>query len=307
MVCWRQMLGKIKLFRKVAAPVVVVLTLGLFVYFFVTNPAIRHTLASTNAWTILVIAALYGLLTLCLVWVYDVTLRLCGKRLDFKENFQLTCYSSIANFFGPLQSGPGVRAAYLKQKHQVKLRDYTLASLVYYAMFASVSAVFLLIGSGRYWPLAAVFLICVIGGSGTVVWLAKRQFTRKYESSLALRPRLLIELFVATLLQLFVWAIIFYVELSAIHTGASLTQAVAYGGAANFAVFVALTPGAIGFREAFLAFTQRLHGIDTTNIVSASLIDRAVYVAFLGLLFVLILGLHADRRFRVKPSPEPKR
>jgi uncharacterized membrane protein YbhN (UPF0104 family) len=68
-----------------------------------------------------------------------------------------------------------------------------------------------------------------------------------------------------------------------------------------------MTPGAIGFREAFLAFTQRLHGIDTTNIVSASLIDRAVYVAFLGLLFVLILGLHADRRFRVKPSPEPKR
>jgi uncharacterized membrane protein YbhN (UPF0104 family) len=294
------MLESLKKLRRYAAPVIIILTLGLFVYFFVTKPAIRHTLASTSPWTLVGIGALYGVLTLCLVWVYDATLRLCGKRLAFKEQFLLTCYSSIANFFGPLQSGPGVRAGYLKQKHDVKLRDYTLASLVYYAMFAITSATFLLIGSGRYWPLALLFLVIVTVGSCGFVWVTKRKLTAKYESDLRLPVALLIELFVATIIQLTVWTIIFYVELSAIHSGASLTQAFAYGGTANFAVFVAMTPGAIGFREAFLAFTTKLHGIGTTSIVAASLIDRAVYVAFLGLLFLLILALHADQRFRTK-------
>jgi uncharacterized membrane protein YbhN (UPF0104 family) len=144
------------------------------------------------------------------------------------------------------------------------------------------------------------FLVCVAGGSLGIVWFVKRKMTRKYTSSLTFKPRLVAELFVATIVQLGVWALIFYIELSAIHTGAKPTQALAYGGTANLAVFVAMTPGAIGFREAFLAFTQKLHGIDTTNILAASIIDRAVYVVFLGALFLFILALHADRRFRVK-------
>jgi uncharacterized membrane protein YbhN (UPF0104 family) len=119
-----------------------------------------------------------------------------------------------------------------------------------------------------------------------------------------LRPKLIAELFIATVVQLGVWALIFYVELSAIHTGAKPTQAIAYGGAANFAVFVAMTPGAIGFREAFLTFSQQLHHINTSQILAASVIDRAIYVVFLGLLFVLVLAMHADRRFRVKPSSQ---
>lgn len=297
------MLGHLQRLKQFLAPLLVVVTIIFFVDFFVTHPNVRHTLMTTSLWTLLEVGSLYGLFILCLVWVYDVTLRLCGIRIPFKENFLLTCYSTIANFFGPLQSGPGVRAAYLKHKHQVKLRDYTLASLVYYALYAITSAVFLLVGSGKYWPLLLVFVLCVAAGSGGIVWFARRQFTRKYDSSLLLRPRLLAELFMATIVQLIVWALIFYVELSAIHTGATLSQAIAYGGAANFAVFVAMTPGAIGFREAFLTFSQRLHGIHTADILSASVIDRTVYIVFLGVLFVVILALHADSRFRIKSTP----
>jgi len=75
-----------------------------------------------------------------LVAITGVTLAICGKRMGLKENFMLTSYSSIANFFGPLQSGPGVRAVYLKAKHQVRLRDYTLASLLSLGLFAFFSA-----------------------------------------------------------------------------------------------------------------------------------------------------------------------
>lgn len=288
-----------KRLKTIASPLLVVAFLAVFIYFFVSHPKLRHALAATNPWVLFLVGALYALFVLCLVWVYDATLALCGKRLAWRENFLLTCYSTIVNFFGPLQSGPGVRAVYLKQKHGIKLRDYTVASLTYYAMYAIISALFLLSASGTYWPLGLLATGCVAAGSIGIVVLVQRRFARsESELRLVVTPQTLGGLGLATLCQLLLVALIFYVELHAIHVPASWRQAIAYGGAANFALFVALTPGAIGFREAFLAFSERLHHISTANILAASLIDRAVYVALLGLLFLVVLALHADRRFR---------
>lgn len=290
-----------KRLRALASPVLIVLFLIVFVYFFVTHPKLRHALAAANPWVLLLIAALYALFILCLSWVYNATLELCGKRLPFRENFLLTSYSTIVNFFGPLQSGPGVRAVYLKQKHGVRLRDYTVASLAYYAIYAIISALFLLSASGKYWVLGLLGTLCVVGGSVGIVLFVQRRFSRSEEGlHLTISAKTIGWLSLATLCQLLLVALIFYVELHAIHVDASLRQALAYGGAANFALFVALTPGAIGFREAFLAFSQQLHHISTPNILAASVIDRAVYVVFLGCLFLVVLALHADKRFRMR-------
>jgi len=75
---------------------------------------------------------------------------------------------------------------------------------------------------------------------------------------------------------------------------------VIYTGAANFALFVSITPGAIGFRESFLLFSQHLHHIDSSTIVAANLIDRSVYIVLLLLLAAGIFGTHAQRRFKIK-------
>ena len=280
------------------APIVVCVTIALFVYFFIKNPSLRYALADTNPLLLLLIMALYAVFMICLAWVYQLTLELCGKRLPTGENILLTCYSTIANFFGPLQSGPGVRAAYLKQKHQVKLRDYSIATLFYYALYAIVSAVFLLIGSGKYWPWALSLTVCVVVGSLSVVWFIRRRVLRKnQELSVQFKPKIVLLLLLATMCQLGCMALIYFVELRAVGSQATIAQAIAYGGAANFALFVSLTPGAIGFREAFLAFSQQLHHVPTSAILAASIIDRAVFVSFLGILFLGILALHANKRF----------
>lgn len=285
--------------RKILPLSIVALTVGSFVYLFIRHPEYRHTLAHTDFWTLLLILALYSVLLLCLNWMYDVTLQLCGKRLHRRENFLLTCYATIVNFFGPLQSGPGVRAAYVKQKVKVKYRDYTLATFVYYAMYAVISALFLLIGSGHHWPLVLTLLVAVILGSGSIVYVARKRFAKVGSGSeFHPTPLLLTKLAVATLCQLSVTVLIYFIELRAVHTGASLLQAIAYGGAANFALFVALTPGAIGFREAFLEFSRQIHHISTSGILAASVIDRSVYVVFLGILFLLTLGVHVGDRFK---------
>jgi uncharacterized membrane protein YbhN (UPF0104 family) len=73
-----------------------------------------------------------------------------------------------------------------------------------------------------------------------------------------------------------------------------------YAGAANFSLYVSITPDGVGIREAFLVFSQHIHHVSTKDIVSANVIDRAVYVVFLGLLFVVVLGMHAKDKLKLK-------
>src|SRR6185312_11421412 len=107
----------------------------------------------------------------------------------------------------------------------------------------------------------------------------------------------------ATLIQISFVAVIYYSELRSVAPGTTFGQAVIYTGAANLALYVSLTPGAIGFRESFLLFSRHLHHISSTTIVAASILDRAVYVVFLLGLAVFVFGTHVNRRLKaVKAS-----
>jgi uncharacterized membrane protein YbhN (UPF0104 family) len=107
-------------------------------------------------------------------------------------------------------------------------------------------------------------------------------------------------IFGATLLQLALQAVIFGIELHNVDPGVSIGQIMSYTGVANLAIFVALTPGAIGIRESFLLFSQNLHHINSSTIVAAHVTDRAIYLLFLGILFVLVISLHAKDKLHVK-------
>lgn len=286
-----------KKYRPWLVVVIVAATLGLFTHFFASHPQYLRELAHIPPQRIILILALYGLSVGCLSWANTAMLELCGHRIPFKENALLTAYSSIANFFGPLQSGPGVRAVYLKTKWHVRLRDYTLANLIYYGIFASLSMLFLLVGTRPLWQ-TALALIAVAAFSFLVItWFSGR---RHDTSGFALRPRAMATLLAATTLQVSLLATIYFTELRIVNTGISLGQATSYAGAANFALFVSLTPGAIGFREAFLVLSQQLHHISTANILAASVIDRSAYIVFLGLLFLLTLTVHARERLGIR-------
>ena len=194
--------------RKLLPLALATLTAGLFVYLFAKHPEYRRTLVHTNFWVLLLIAALYAVMLLCVAWTNDVTLRLCGKRQGARDNILLTGYTTLVNFFGPLQSGPAMRAAYLKQKLQISLRAYTLASLVYYAFYAMISALFLLAGSGRYWPLMLGVAALVALGCASILVLARRKFAGQAAGFRA-TPALLAELGAATLCQLAATALIY--------------------------------------------------------------------------------------------------
>lgn len=287
-----------KYLKPTLAIIVLALTVALFVHYFVAHPAYWHELAHVSKWTVLWVILLNVVMLAVLVMLGDATLRMCSKRLPRKELFLLTSYSSIANFFGPLQSGPGVRAVYLKTRHQVRLRDYTLVSLLALGLFAFFSALFLLVGTRPWWQ-TLLALLLVAAFSWFVIRLFKKRDKKPEQSHLTFRSNILAALVILTFLQVVITVAWYFVELHAVDTHVSLRQAMSYAGAANFSLFVSITPDAVGIREAFLVFSQHIHHVPTSDIVSANVIDRASYVIFLGLLFVLIMSMHAKDKLQL--------
>ena len=304
----KQLKTKLALVKKYRTPIVVailLLTVVVFVRFFMLHPAYLSTLKHIKLATVLAIIVLNALLTIVLAVIAQVSLMACKIKMPLKEQLLLTSYASIANFFGPLQSGPGVRAVYLKTKYKLRVKDYTLVSLINYAMFAIISAFFLFVGSWAWWQTVGI-LIIVAGFCWLVIgWFVNR--SRKKEGGLKvhLTPGLLGGLLVATLLQVIIVASYYSVELRAVGVHASLHQVLAYTGAANFALFVSLTPDAIGFRESFLVAARRLHHVANASMLAANLLDRAVYAVYLALLFLLVLSLHGTDKLKAWRAPSP--
>lgn len=272
--------------------VIIVLTFGAFAYYLTKHPAVVDEILSVHPATTLLLLVLYIGMTGTLMLVLSSQLLLYKKTMGVQENFLLNAYSSLINFFGPGQSGPGLRAIYLKKKYGVKLRQYFVATLLYYACFAVISACFAFIGSRPWWQTVLVVLAAAGMSAGVIYWATHR---RRQTDTVPI-SKLLISLFLATLLQLVLQAIIFYVELRSIDNTISVSQVITYTGVANFALFVALTPGAIGIRESFLLFSEGLHHISHGTVIAASVLDRAVYLVFLGVLFMLVISMHAKKR-----------
>lgn len=283
--------------RTIVAVAIVALTIGLFAYYLSNHPEVVRQISDVPPATLVLLLALYAVWFLAIVLVTRFSLRIYNKPMGRQENILFNAYSSLINFFGPGQSGPVFRAAYLKKRHNLGIKQFMFTTLLYYGFYAVISACFMFVGTRAWWQ--TVLLMAAVGSASFLLirWYARKKADIKNESGLNLfNVGLLLS---ATLLQLVVQVAIYAIELHNTGANASFGQILAYTGVANFALFVALTPGAIGIREGFLLFSESLHHISSAVIVAANLIDRAVYLVFLGLLFVLVLATHAKEKLRV--------
>ena len=288
---------KSKKLRILAVVIILIATIVAFIYYFISHPLVVDSIKKVPPQTFVLIIGLYTISTLVLATVTYYTLAVGRIKIPFKENILLTCYSSVINFFGPLQSGPGARVAYLKKRHNISIKNYLFASLIYYGFFSLFSAVFLCINSLAWWKTVLVVMLI----AAVSIFIIKRK--SKVIANFSVET--VVKLALVTLLQVFVTSVIYFVELHSLNTHVSFSQAMTYTGAANFALFVSLTPGAIGFRESFLLLSHRLHHINSSQILAASAIDRTVYVVFLGLLFIFSVAFHFSDKFKTQePSKQ---
>jgi uncharacterized membrane protein YbhN (UPF0104 family) len=281
--------------KPVIAGVILLATVGSFTWYLRGHPEIIDQIKNVNPLILGVLITCYSVWFAALAVILQLSLRMYNKTMPVRENALLSAYSSLLNFFGPGQSGPGLRGIYLKKRHGLGIKKYIFATLIYYACYALISAVMLLSGRVAWWLTFLAGVLVITGCAVILQWYAKRSAIEERASFV----RYIGLMFIATAVQLAAQAVIYYVELQAI-SSVSIGQAVSYTGAANFSLFVALTPGAIGIREAFLLFTQNIHHISSSVIVAANVIDRAAYLVFLGLLAIGVFGLHADKKLRLK-------
>lgn len=282
--------------RTVLALAIIAVTIGAFVYYLAGHPETVDQLQSMPPATLVLLVALFAGAFIAYGFVTRVSLHMWGKTMSRQENILFNAYSSLVNFFGPGQSGPAFRGVYLKKRHNVGIKQYVLTTLIYFGFYAVISALFLLAGTRPWWQTLLVMLAVASVSFGVIRWYKNRSKLGKAEGLNIIN---LGWLGLATGLQLLLQIAVYGVALHSVGADVSWAQVVTYTGVANFALFVSLTPNGIGIREAFLLFTQDLHHIDSSTIVAASVVDRAAYLLFLGLLFVLVISLHAKDKLRV--------
>ncbi|HWB38960.1 MAG TPA: lysylphosphatidylglycerol synthase domain-containing protein [Candidatus Saccharimonadales bacterium] len=272
-----------------AVIIVLPLTAVVFVRFFIQHPEVGKQLHNTSPGLLVLLLALYLLSIAALTFNTYATLLLCNLKVKTRENFLLTAYSAVINFFGPLQSGPAFRAVYLKKKYSLNLKNYATATLMYLAFWGIFSVMLLLSGLLKWWLLAVLALIAL-----GLAFASRLPQVSQRLAKLSVRHWYYLAL--STALQIGCVVFIYYSELHSVAPHTSFSQAVVYTGAANLALYVSLTPGAIGFRESFLVFSRHLHHISNNTIVAANILDRAVYIILLLLLAAFIFASHAQQR-----------
>lgn len=286
--------------RLILSASIILLTLAALVYYLSKHRSLISQLGHTPPSVIIWILILYGAWLGALVIILQGILHMCRKSISPADNVLLNAYSLFANFFIPGQAGPALRGVYLKKRNNVRYRDYIYGMLVYYFFYALISVCLLVAGSRPWWQTVATFVLVVAAGAVCFVLYTRRQQAKSKELPGIRGSGLLL---LATILQAIIQVIIYFIEVNTVNHHVALHQVITYTGAANLALFVGLTPGAIGIRESFLIFTEHLHHISSSNIVSANVIDRAVYLVFLGLLFLLILSMHANKKLQVSLQP----
>ncbi len=286
-----------KRLRIALGPILVVIAIAFFIYYALHHENLFKALTRLTPGIVTVIVLLYFVWLAAIMLTLVATVRIARKHMHTREGLLLTSYSTLVNFFVPGQSGPVVRGVYLKKKHSLSLRTFTLATLIYYGFYAVISTLLLVIAIWPWWltlvSLTAVGIFSLI----VIRWYIGR--SKPEDRKLDITPKTMLLMLVAAVIQGGVHLILYTIELHVVNPHISFSQAVTYTGAANFSLFVALTPGAIGIREAFLLLSQHLNHISTANILAASIIDRGSFLIFLGILFILTVIFHAKNRLKL--------
>lgn len=287
-----------KLFKISFVVIVIGLTAAYFVYYISQHHQVLNSLEHVKITTILAILLVYLSSVIVLLILNNIAILIArGQPLKFMENLKLNSYSILANFFIPLQTGPGVRAIYIKKQQKLPIARYIVAFLVYYAVYAVISAMLVFSTSKYWWAIIPVGLFITYFAL-TVFRLIVKKLAKKNDVKLLLSRRNICYLLATVILQLLVQSLIYLIEIKSVNKTISYPQILSYTGAGAYSLFVSLTPGAIGFKEALLLLSTKLNAIPTATVISASIIDRGVYLLFLVIIIILVISIHAQKSIK---------
>lgn len=308
-------------FRLISTLVVI----GAFVAYFIHNKNDFKPLLDINVAFLFGIAFFYSALVSVNGLFTRLTLEPFNKDLPIFEGVYLAIISSIGNFFAPAGAGFGYRAFYLKRKYDLAFSDYASVLSGYFVIsffinsIAGLIAIQFLGGKGEaqrdviILGLLAVLVFSIIASIIKVpqklvdstknsllhgILSILHRVTNGWRKILSTKD-VLIKLVLLTLLSLFLSMATTTLIISSLHLSTTLSAITLYSVLGSLSIFINITPGNLGIKEAIYLFAASVMGFSIGQIVLIALVERGVIFVTL-----LLLWLGTKRMKRRLDMPE---
>jgi uncharacterized protein (TIRG00374 family) len=306
------MRGRTKLIGKGLTAIVI----GLFVYYFFNNIDSFRDLQKVALWPLIGIFAFKMLGILNAGQYLKANLLIFNKNISLRESFYVSLLSAIGNYFGPYLGGAGIRAVYLKKKFQLSYADFiSTVSGIYlinfriYSVAGVIALVLIHIFTGEYsllfylifgvWAAIALFLskLKIPGlGKRKLNWRGKitsfvlgkaKQIVNGWRQ-LRNNEEIYWKLHRISFINFLISFCVISLQFIAIGVEVSVPATVLYVAITNLSLYLSITPGAIGIREALFIFCGALLGLTTPQILQLAIVSRGMTFITMLIAFITV-------------------
>ncbi len=235
------------------------------------------------------------------------------KSISYAESFYISLVASVGNFFAPVGAGFGFRGIYLKQKHGLDYADYISILSGNYIIVFLVSSSFGLLAlwllraqaNPQYYTLLLMFAAIFVGsialsvvklpgsrselgenkGIPARLWRRVRQVNDGWRV-ISNDRRLMLQLIAITAFNVLLTIVDTKIIVTALHLPISFASLLLLSTLGSLSLFVNITPANLGVKEAIYIFSSSVVGFSTAQLLSVSLIDRAVLFSSLFILWL---------------------
>lgn len=258
----------------------------LFAFYATTNWNEFNRLRSVNPLHILLIIIGQLLILLSSTLMFRYIIFASNQTISLQNAFRINAYSALVNFFGFLQGGVGVRAAYAKAYFKIPIKKFIYFTFIQYVTLFYISFLLIvcsLLAINNRFPMA---MYTFLGGILGLYVISKYVFDKMQSKYVIPIRQLGLKGFVLiNLIQILGCLLAYGIELAAIGANFSLSALVLYAAVTQFSVVLAVTPGALGIKEGLLLIASSQMALSVDDILLSSVLDRLV----LFLTFCLIL------------------
>lgn len=223
--------------------------------------------------------------------------------LPIKEWFGLSVVTTMSNYLAPFRGGAVLRAVYLKKRHQFSFAYFlsTLSGLYVITFFVNslvglITTLLIYQFYSIFSPIVFVaFLIIFLSTSSIIIFSPKISKTKYTLINKILNVingwhmiksniRILLFTVLVTFLNLLIFLLMVKIEFAVFGIEISFLKSLFIAVVSTLSLFISITPGALGIKEAIMSLSSILVGATAAQALSVALLDRVV---FLALIFIL--------------------
>lgn len=289
----------------------VVLILAIFAWFFFNNIEDFKSLLDIHPLYILALILLSagGIISNGLFMKWSILL--FDKDIKYAESIKVALISTAGNFFAPAGSGLGFRAVYLKKVHKLAYSDYIAVVFCNYILaffINSILGLWALYELREHSTRSFMLLTCVFIGlllmSITAIFIRIKPTKRRLPTLVKKLHEVLVRItygwkmvfsdkkIMLALLVLMILNTTFaicgtYLIMNALNFNISLAALVLFSVIGSLSIFINITPGNLGIKEAIYLIFSSVIGLSAAEILSVAIVDRTVIFIVLFILWVI--------------------